>query len=117
MGVVLDSDSAINEDIQNIFNLNLDQMDQSDESNADYVMWNEVDPDIHTQKGRALQKRCLSVVGRSLCVCEYKDGLMISGQSKHKHLCYTPHGKDSVTKKTIQLLAAKDREIKRLRMK
>merc|ERR1712130_656619 len=93
--IVLDGDSS-GDYIENLLHFNME-----DES-----LWNEIDGDIQTIRGRPLTKRCMSIFGRSLCVCEFMDwlrGQEIGGNTKH--ICYAPKfAINSVTKKTLEKL-------------
>merc|ERR1712228_26185 len=77
---------------------NFGELDFNDDS-----IWDEVMTNIQTLKGRSLDKKCMNIFGRKLCICQFMDwlnGKVIGGNTKH--ICYAPKYEGAaITKKTI----------------
>eukprot|EP01083_Nonionella_stella_P151074 482276_1 len=77
----------------------LDLLDFEDDS-----IWDEIMMNIETLKGNSLDKKCMKIFGRKLCLCEFIDwvnGKEIGGNTKH--VCYpSAHKPSAVTKKTMK---------------
>eukprot|EP01083_Nonionella_stella_P049692 132348_1 len=84
----------------------------------DDSIWDEIVTDIETIKGKDLDKKCMNIFGRTLCLCEFIDwvnGKRIDGNTKH--VCYaSAHGKSVVTKK-IETKQKKEMKKNELRQK
>eukprot|EP01083_Nonionella_stella_P231474 817341_1 len=70
----------------------------------DDSIWDEIMMNIETLKGNSLDKKCMKIFGRKLCLCEFIDwvnGKEIGGNTKH--VCYpSAHKPSAVTKKTMK---------------
>eukprot|EP01083_Nonionella_stella_P184019 666640_1 len=77
----------------------IDLLDFEDDS-----IWDEIMMNIETLKGNSLDKKCMKIFGRKLCLCEFIDwvnGKEIGGNTKH--VCYpSAHKPSAVTKKTMK---------------
>merc|ERR1712176_496808 len=63
------------------------------------AIWDEIMTNIETMKGQSLNKKCMNIFGRQLCICEFIDwlnGKVIGGDTKH--ICYSPKLKGTAIK-------------------
>merc|ERR1712154_674677 len=84
----------------------------------DDSIWDEIMTNIKTLKGRPLNKKCMNIFGRQLCICEFMDwlhGKTIGGNTKH--ICYSPQYKGAaITKKTMAKQKQKQAKAKKVAM-